>query len=53
MLLTKNGITIEVIHPADIARYKHLGYAEVKEKQPESDASQTKTAPKPKKGGEE
>lgn len=30
MQLTKNGITVEVIHPADIRRYKGLGYVEVK-----------------------
>lgn len=35
MLLTKGGITVDVIHPADIARYKHLGYAEVPETKPE------------------
>lgn len=29
MLLTKDGITVDVTHPADIARYKHLGYVEV------------------------
>ncbi len=43
MLLTKNGITVEVVHPADIARYKHLGYAEVKEEQPEEVVPTPKT----------
>ena len=30
MNLSKDGITVEVIHPLDIARYKHAGYVEVK-----------------------
>lgn len=28
MYLTKDGITIEVAHPRDIARYKSLGFVE-------------------------
>ena len=28
MLLTKSGITVDVIHPSDIRRYKSLGYVE-------------------------
>lgn len=30
MYLTKSGITVEVIHPADIQRLKKLGYVEEK-----------------------
>ncbi len=30
MSLYKCGITVEVSHPSDIARYKKLGYVEVK-----------------------
>jgi hypothetical protein len=30
MMLTKGGITIDVSHPSDIARYKKLGYVEIK-----------------------
>lgn len=29
MLLTKDGITVDVSHPVDIAQYKHIGYVEV------------------------
>jgi hypothetical protein len=31
MNLTKDGITIEVSHPSDIARYKKIGYVEIKD----------------------
>jgi len=30
MFLTKDGITIELVHPAEIARYKKMGYVEPK-----------------------
>lgn len=30
MFLTKDGITIELVHPAEIARYKQIGYVEAK-----------------------
>lgn len=64
MLLSKNGITVDVIHPADITRYKRLGYAELpapkieeptaeKPKVERSKKPETKTAEKPKEGGEE
>ena len=33
MLLCKDGVTVDVTHPADIKRYKSLGYTE--EKAPE------------------
>ena len=29
MLLTMNGITVDVSHPSDIRRYKALGYKEM------------------------
>lgn len=28
MLLTKDGITVDVVHPSDIKRYKSIGYVE-------------------------
>lgn len=31
-MLTKDGITVDVSHPSDIARYKKLGYEEIKTK---------------------
>lgn len=30
MLLVKDGITVEVSHPADIRRFKGMGYVEEK-----------------------
>ncbi len=30
MLLTKNGITMELTNPIDVTQYKRLGYVEVK-----------------------
>jgi hypothetical protein len=30
MFLTKDGITLEITHPAEIARYKALGFVEEK-----------------------
>ena len=35
MLLTSNGITLDVESPAEIARYKALGYKEVVTPKPE------------------
>lgn len=32
-ILKKGGITVEMNHPTDIARYKRLGYVEVKPEQ--------------------
>ncbi len=29
MLLKKGGVTVELSHPSDIARYKRIGYEEV------------------------
>lgn len=40
MILTKDGITVEVIHPLDVFRYKGIGYVEVQEsesQEPEPD----------------
>jgi len=34
MFLTKDGITVDVSHPSDVARYKKLGYVEVKDASP-------------------
>lgn len=34
MMLTKDGITVDVPHPSDIARYKKLGYAEPEKAKP-------------------
>ena len=31
MILTKDGITVDISHLADIARYKYLGYVEIKD----------------------
>jgi hypothetical protein len=62
MLLTKNGITVDVIHPADIRRYKGLGYVESESPKPaeepkdeaEKSASRprggSRSTPKPKDG---
>lgn len=46
MLLSKDGITVDVIHPADIARYKRLGYVEVPAPAVESQAEKPKPKPK-------
>lgn len=35
MRLYKGGVTLEIEHPSDIARYKQNGYVEVKEETPE------------------
>lgn len=50
MFLTKGGITIEVFHPADIARYKALKFVEVEASAPapdhkNADAIEAVTAP--------
>lgn len=37
MFLAKGGITVEVIHPADIQRLKRLGYVEEKIGHPNSE----------------
>jgi hypothetical protein len=34
MILEKDGITIDVSHPSDVARYKKLGYVEAKDAPP-------------------
>lgn len=34
MWLSKGGITLEITHPAEIARYKRLGYIERKKEAP-------------------
>lgn len=63
MYLTKSGITVEITHPAEIKRYKGLGYVEAKVGYPEPEIvedgvkqkGKDKPAPKPespKKDGE-
>jgi hypothetical protein len=37
--LTRDGVTIEVIYPDDIGRYKRLGFVEVVEEPDEKPAS--------------
>ncbi len=53
MYLTKGGITIEVIHPSDIKRYKSAGYvdAEVGYPNPEAviDGEKVESKPAPEK----
>lgn len=44
MFLCKGGVTVEVTHPTDIARYKAAGYVEVK---PEAPEGKTDPASKP------
>lgn len=34
MILRKKNVTVAVVHPADIARYKRVGYEEVKDTPP-------------------
>ena len=46
MFLTKDGITIEVFHPSDVARYKKLGYTVPVNPQPEPVAPEP-VAPEP------
>jgi hypothetical protein len=40
MLLCKDGVTVDVAHPADIKRYKSVGYTE--EKAPEETPAEPK-----------
>lgn len=44
MFLKKGGVTIEVFHPSEIARYKQLGYKEP-EKEPKPVAPVASVAP--------
>jgi hypothetical protein len=48
MFLTKGGVTIEVFHPSDIARYKKVGY--VQEKALDADVQEDPKEPKAPKG---
>jgi len=48
MYLTKNGITVEVTHPADITRYKRLGYVEAIP--PDTEPKEVKGLVKPTRG---
>jgi len=51
MILTKDGITVDVSHPSDVARYKKLGYVEVKDNPNVSEVKETppvvEVAPEP------
>lgn len=41
--LTRDGVTIEVIYPDDIGRYKRLGFVEVAEEPAENPAPKRRT----------
>jgi hypothetical protein len=45
MFLTKDGITIEVSHPSDIARYKQIGYVQVKDNPNVAEVKSEEVAP--------
>jgi len=46
MKLYKDGITFELYHPRDIAKYKQMGFVEVKDPEPVKPADPVKS-PKP------
>ena len=48
MLLTKDGVSVEVMHPADIRRFKSLGYKEpiFEEEKPKRGRGKTETPDK-------
>jgi len=53
--LYKDGITVEVEYPSDVARFKTAGYVEVKEPEPKADKPKVSAKPKadkPKEGDE-
>lgn len=53
--LYKDGITVEVVYPGDVARFKTAGYVEVKDPDPKADkpkVSAKSKADKPKEGDE-
>ena len=46
MKLYKDGITVNPIHPQDIARFKKSGYVEVKEEEKVAEKQPSKTTKK-------